>query len=210
MKHRSAIFCKLSCFVLFQRRNNDPQYFSQAPSSLSEDYPERKGDAHFCLVPAGTSPWTNHLYESFYAGCIPVILSDEYEVAFVEELDWPSFSIKWPEAEVGDALYSHLMDLTQFYPQRVADMKASLERHACWFNWYSTDAGCNPYALIHRKLARLRLSRASKPRFWNYDAEKLGGSVGEPPIVFAHLERPTRFKHHAADTSNFSYLAGPG
>ncbi|CAE7874570.1 CNNM3, partial [Symbiodinium microadriaticum] len=38
------------------------------------DYLERKGDSHFCLVPAGTSPWTNHLYESFYAGCIPVIL----------------------------------------------------------------------------------------------------------------------------------------
>ncbi|CAE8585336.1 unnamed protein product, partial [Polarella glacialis] len=43
------------------------------------DYLERKGDSHFCLVPAGTSPWTNHLYESFHAGCVPVILSDEYE-----------------------------------------------------------------------------------------------------------------------------------
>merc|ERR1711963_782030 len=41
------------------------------------DYLERKGNSHFCLVPAGTSPWTNHLYESFYTGCVPVILSDE-------------------------------------------------------------------------------------------------------------------------------------
>ena len=45
----------------------------------------------------GTSPWTNHLYESFYAGCIPVILSDEYEVAFAADLPWQKFSIKWPE-----------------------------------------------------------------------------------------------------------------
>ena len=41
-----------------------------------DDYLDRKGDAIFCLVPAGTSPWTNLLYESAYAGCIPVILSD--------------------------------------------------------------------------------------------------------------------------------------
>ena len=47
-----------------------------------EDYFELKGRSRFCLVPGGTSPWTNHLYESFFAGCIPVILSDEYEVAF--------------------------------------------------------------------------------------------------------------------------------
>ncbi len=33
------------------------------------------GASHFCLVPMGTSSWTNHLYESFFAGCIPVILS---------------------------------------------------------------------------------------------------------------------------------------
>ena len=34
-----------------------------------------QGASHFCLVPMGTSSWTNHLYESFFAGCIPVILS---------------------------------------------------------------------------------------------------------------------------------------
>ena len=69
------------------------------------DYLERKGDAHFCLVPAGTSPWTNHLYESFYTGCIPVILSDEYKPAFYDLLPWDLFSIKWPEAAVGPELY---------------------------------------------------------------------------------------------------------
>ncbi|CAE8588209.1 unnamed protein product [Polarella glacialis] len=47
-----------------------------------DDYLERKGNSHFCLIPGGTSPWTNQLYESILCGCIPVILSDEYEVAF--------------------------------------------------------------------------------------------------------------------------------
>lgn len=50
------------------------------------NYLELKGAAHFCLVPAGTSPWTNHLYESLYAGCVPVILSDEYSVAYINTI----------------------------------------------------------------------------------------------------------------------------
>lgn len=171
------------------------------------DYPERKGDSHFCLVPAGTSPWTNHLYESFYAGCIPVILSDEYEVAFLDELQWQEFSIKWPEAEVGDSLYRYLHDLTQYYPNKVASMKANVERNACWFNWYSVDLNCNPYLLIQRRLKRLLQIRTSRPRFWNCDGEAVGNDSNEPPLVFAHLRRPTRFKGFPSERSNFTYLS---
>jgi len=174
------------------------------------DYPERKGDSHFCLVPAGTSPWTNHLYESFYAGCIPVILSDEYEVAFADELDWPSFSIKWPEVEVGDALYHYLEGLATYFPQQLVAMKASLERNACWFNWYSVDVQCSPYLLIQRRLKKLLGMRRSPPRFWTVDPEVFGSSASEPPLVFAHLRRPTRFKHVDGEASNFSYLRAVG
>ena len=42
------------------------------------------GDSLFCLVPGGTSPWTNHLYESFFAGCIPVIISDLYTPSIIQ------------------------------------------------------------------------------------------------------------------------------
>merc|ERR1712176_1412859 len=91
-----------------------------------ENYLELKGRSHFCLIPAGTSPWTNHLYESFFCGCIPVILSDEYEVAFQGQLEWPRFSIKWPEASVGDALYDHLSSFTK---DELQEMKAEVDSH---------------------------------------------------------------------------------
>lgn len=173
-----------------------------------DDYLERKGDSHFCLVPAGTSPWTNHLYESFYAGCIPVILSDEYEVAFAGELDWQAFSIKWPEAEVGEPLFRYLEGMTTYLPHRVASMKAKLEENACWFNWYSTDENCSPYLLIQRRLRRLLEARAPRqPRFWSVEEDLFGSDPGEPPLVFAHLRRPTRFKDFSDEGSNFSYLA---
>ena len=96
-----------------------------------ENYLEIKGNAHFCLIPAGTSPWTNQLYESIHCGCIPVILSDEYEVAFQHLIDWKRLSIKWPEAEVGPELYSFLSSLPT---KSIAAMKARLYRKCvvCW------------------------------------------------------------------------------
>ena len=40
------------------------------------------GTSHFCLVPKGRGWWTVRLFETFYAGCIPVILSDDQELPF--------------------------------------------------------------------------------------------------------------------------------
>ncbi|CAK9058017.1 unnamed protein product [Durusdinium trenchii] len=170
------------------------------------DYPERKGDSHFCLVPAGTSPWTNHLYESFYAGCIPVILSDEYEVAFADDLPWHKFSIKWPESQVCDdadctssTLYNYLRDFAQEHPQQLWEMKRELEIHSCYFNWYSTDQSCSPYFLLHKHLKHLADQRSRRksrePRYWN----AAPAFVGRDP-AFVHLERETRFKHFDDDS----------
>ncbi|CAK0830142.1 unnamed protein product [Prorocentrum cordatum] len=86
-------------------------------------------------------------------------------------------------------------------------MKENLERNACWFNWYSADPDCNPYVLIHRRLRGLLDRMAWRPRFWNCDAEV--AREDEPPLVFAHLRRPTRFKHSLGETSNFTWLRDP-
>ena len=51
----------------------DPKNIPNPKTWTSQQSPW--GASHFCLVPMGTSSWTNHLYESFFAGCIPVILS---------------------------------------------------------------------------------------------------------------------------------------
>eukprot|EP00403_Amphidinium_massartii_P005942 CAMPEP_0178372004 /NCGR_PEP_ID=MMETSP0689_2-20121128/1121_1 /TAXON_ID=160604 /ORGANISM="Amphidinium massartii, Strain CS-259" /LENGTH=592 /DNA_ID=CAMNT_0019991897 /DNA_START=60 /DNA_END=1835 /DNA_ORIENTATION=+ len=98
-----------------------------------QDFFQRMGRAHFCLVPRGSSSWTIHLYESFFFGCIPVLLSDDLEVPFQEIIDWPSFSIKWPEEEVGPKLLAHLRAIS--LDQR-AEMKRRLEAASCWFDYH--------------------------------------------------------------------------
>merc|ERR1711904_165487 len=71
-------------------------------------YSSLMGNAHFCLVPKGRGWWTVRLFEAFYSGCIPVILSDGQALPFTEDLDWESFSLKWPMSRVGDGLFEHL------------------------------------------------------------------------------------------------------
>ncbi|CAD7951209.1 unnamed protein product [Amoebophrya sp. A25] len=146
-----------------------------------ESYFARKGNSHFCLVPGGSSPWTVHLYESFFAGCIPVILSDEYQVAWRSELPWDEFSIKWPEnlllkdedfeADLqsigGDlspssspgllALYAYLQNLIN--GGRNVAMKAAVDRYRCFFDYFSTTPACSPWHLVQRKLKKRLIMR---------------------------------------------------
>lgn len=97
------------------------------------DFFERMGRSHFCLVPRGSSAWTIHLYESFFFGCVPVILSDELEMPFQDVVDWPSLSIKWPEDEVGPKLLEHLRSIPI---ETIAAMKSRLEQAACYFDFH--------------------------------------------------------------------------
>merc|ERR1712113_16509 len=69
------------------------------------------GNSHFCFVPKGRGWWTVRLFEAFYAGCIPVILSDSYMPPFESFLDWSYFSLKWPMHKVSEGLYEHLKKL---------------------------------------------------------------------------------------------------
>eukprot|EP00434_Breviolum_minutum_P006341 symbB.v1.2.005594.t1/scaffold326.1/size228935/16 len=100
------------------------------------DYFDVKGRSHFCLIPAGTSPWTNQLYESIHCGCIPVILSDEYEVAFQHVIEWHRFSIKLPESMVGPELHNFLQAIPL---EVITEMKAEVDAHSCWFDYFSED-----------------------------------------------------------------------
>eukprot|EP00929_Paragymnodinium_shiwhaense_P025379 TRINITY_DN15362_c0_g2_i2.p1 TRINITY_DN15362_c0_g2~~TRINITY_DN15362_c0_g2_i2.p1 ORF type:complete len:610 (+),score=114.02 TRINITY_DN15362_c0_g2_i2:149-1831(+) len=113
-----------------------------------EEYFEIMGSSHFCLVPVGTSSWTNHLYTSFHAGCIPFILSDNFVLPFQNLIDWPSLSIRWPEDQVGETMFYYILDLVNNRRHLVEEMKKKVDENACWFDWYNFDAECSPYSAM--------------------------------------------------------------
>lgn len=128
-----------------------------------EDYHELLGSSIYCLAPRGITPWTIHLYVAMLAGCIPVILSDAFEVPFQNILDWPSFSIRWPEVQAGRELYEFLKTIPAV---QVQSMQREVERNACWFNYYSNDVACSPYVAVFGALKDRRSRRPEYSGRW--------------------------------------------
>eukprot|EP00933_Yihiella_yeosuensis_P051512 TRINITY_DN49466_c0_g1_i1.p1 TRINITY_DN49466_c0_g1~~TRINITY_DN49466_c0_g1_i1.p1 ORF type:complete len:579 (-),score=62.83 TRINITY_DN49466_c0_g1_i1:408-1982(-) len=121
-----------------------------------EDYFEIMGKSHFCLIPEGTSSWTNHLYESFFAGCVPFILSDRFVLPFQDSIDWTQISVRWPQDAVGVEMYAYMKDLVDNKPELMAEMKKRIDAHACWFNFYEMDGSCSPYQGVLKTLEKRR------------------------------------------------------
>jgi len=88
------------------------------------------GNARFCFVPKGKSAWSLRFYEALFANCVPVVLSDHWELPFEDFLDVASFSIKWPMALVGDELLLALKAM----PNAVVEKYMVAGRAArCWY-----------------------------------------------------------------------------
>eukprot|EP00397_Hematodinium_sp_SG-2012_P019857 GEMP01020428.1.p1 GENE.GEMP01020428.1~~GEMP01020428.1.p1 ORF type:complete len:380 (+),score=61.79 GEMP01020428.1:663-1802(+) len=122
----------------------------------------------FCFAPRGITPWTGHLYQALIAGCIPIILSDHFEVPY-PWLDWGTFSIRWPEHSV-ELLYDYLVNFPHW--QRKA-MKRRVDEVSCWFDYSNARGPCSPFQGVLRQLQHA-LARPKIPKW----------SLPGMPVVF--------------------------
>ena len=53
----------------------------------------------FCLIPRGDNPTSNRLFDAIWAGCIPVIISENIDLAlpFSNFVEWTQFTIRVPQ-----------------------------------------------------------------------------------------------------------------
>lgn len=88
------------------------------------------GNARFCFVPKGKSAWSLRFYEALFAGCVPVMLSDFWELPFEDFVDVSSFVIKWPMTNIGDEMLNFLTMLddsvVETYMERIRQLR-------CWY-----------------------------------------------------------------------------
>lgn len=129
------------------------------------------GSSIFCPVVAGLTAWTIHLYESFFFGCIPVILSDELTMPFQDLVDWPSLSMKVPRSTNFTELYYKLKAIPT---ERLVSMRENLTRFSCWFDYSDWEGDCSPLTALIRYLGMKsrELRSIGDPytrtrRFWN-------------------------------------------
>lgn len=88
------------------------------------------GSAKFCFVPKGKSAWSLRFFEALFANCVPVVLSDFWELPFESIIDLPSFVIKWPMEMVGDTLMEYLESISDSTLQQYMDMGKVWQ---CWY-----------------------------------------------------------------------------
>merc|ERR1712176_882725 len=112
----------------------------------------RLGHCHFCLAPKGLTSYSSRLFESIFAGCIPVILSDRLRLPFSQIIPWDQIAIRWPEGEISK-LYPFLVDQLANNASGVVQMRDALAKYECWLD-YGQESECSPYRAILRTLAQ--------------------------------------------------------
>ncbi|CAK9000206.1 unnamed protein product [Durusdinium trenchii] len=146
---------------------------------------EAYGDAKFCFVPRGKSGWSLRFFEVIFAGCIPVMISDKWELPFEDFLDVTRFVIKWPSTQIGPQLIAYLRSLPDstvqeymdeakkircwyFYPPKKLDVRSHLQRqHGVCPEGMGQDAFRGIRRILRR---RRRKSRTSTKAFYFKDA----------------------------------------
>ena len=88
------------------------------------------GRSTFCFVPRGRAAWSVRFFETLWAGCVPVILSDDYEIPFETLFDVTKFAIKWPTSKIGPELYDYLLSIP---PDVIEEYRNIAQQVRCWF-----------------------------------------------------------------------------
>jgi len=141
------------------------------------DYAGILGDSHFCLCPKGASSYTSRVFEALFAGCVPVILSDDLRLPFDEQANWANFSIRWPMNRTGTELHDYLSGLLKERPEYVLSLQREVARARCWFDYFGLEEDplqCSPYVAILRGLT---VRSAARPRLPPAFASALRESV---------------------------------
>lgn len=109
---------------------NEPDLFISEFTALNSMH-AAMGSSKFCFIPRGKSGWSLRFFESLFTNCVPVLLSDQWELPFEEFLDLSEVVIKWPASDT-----KGLLDYLRSIPDAVIEKYMAKAREIrCWYQY---------------------------------------------------------------------------
>ncbi|KAI7745301.1 hypothetical protein M8C21_017222, partial [Ambrosia artemisiifolia] len=94
-------------------------------------YQKRFYRTKFCICPGGSQVNSARIADSIHYGCIPVILSNYYDLPFNDILDWSKFSVVLKEKDVYD-LKQILKDISNEQFVTLHNNLVQIQKHFQW------------------------------------------------------------------------------
>uniref|UniRef100_A0A0D3BKB0 Exostosin GT47 domain-containing protein n=1 Tax=Brassica oleracea var. oleracea TaxID=109376 RepID=A0A0D3BKB0_BRAOL len=111
-------------------------------------YQKRFYRTKFCICPGGSQVNSARITDSIHYGCVPVILSDYYDLPFNDILDWRKFAVVLRERDVYD-LKQILKNITQSEFVSLHNNLVKVQKH---FQWNSPPVKFDAFHMIMYEL----------------------------------------------------------
>ncbi|KAL5722093.1 xylogalacturonan beta-1,3-xylosyltransferase [Ranunculus cassubicifolius] len=134
----------------WQGKDNDIQVYQYLPKSLN--YTQMMGQSKYCLCPSGFEVASPRVVEAIQAGCVPVLISQDYVLPFSDVLDWSQFSVQIPVEKIQD-IKTILQEIPIQKFRRMQMRVKAVQRH------FTINRPAKPYDVMHMVLHSVWLRR---------------------------------------------------